>query len=153
MTFLDTTVYKGERFKKAAVLDVCTHFKPTETFQYTHFFPCHPPHVKRGFIKGEALRLLRTNSSKTLFEEMIKNYKKQFQENGYRESFIQNTLSEVNFEDRKLALRQKRRENKRILPFVAQYQPSVPNLEQIVMNRWHLIKNNHYSTKSLRNRH
>jgi len=27
--FLDTTVYK--------MLDVCTHFKPTETFQYTYF--------------------------------------------------------------------------------------------------------------------
>ena len=71
---------------------------------------------------------------------MINNYKKQFQENGYRESFIQNTLSEVNFEDRKLALQQKRRENKRILPSVKQYQPSVPNLEQIIMKRWHLIK-------------
>ena len=108
-TFLDTNVYKGERFKKAAVLDVCTHFKPTETFQYTHFSSCHPwpPGVKRGFIKGEALRLLRTNSSKTLFEEMIKNFKKQLQERGYPESFIQNTLSEVNFEDRKLALQQK----------------------------------------------
>ena len=139
-TFLDTNVYKGERFKKAAVLDVRTHFKPTETFQYTHFSSCHPPGVKRGFIKGEALRLLRTNSSKTLFEEMIKNFKKELQERGYPESFIQNTLSEVNFEDRKLALQQKRRENKRILPFVTQYQPSVPNLKQIIINKWHLIK-------------
>ena len=134
------TYTKAKRFKKAAVLDVRTHFKPTETFQYTHFSSCHPPGVKRGFIKGEALRLLRTNSSKTLFEEMIKNFKKQLQERGYTESFIQNTLSEVNFEDRKLALQQKRRENKRILPFVTQYQPSVPNLKQIIMNKWHLIK-------------
>jgi len=31
--------------------------------------------VKRGFIKGEALRLLRTNSSKTLFEESVTNFK------------------------------------------------------------------------------
>ena len=61
--FLDTSVYKGERFKKAA------------------------------------------------------------------ESFIQNALSEVSFEDRKLALQQKHTENKRILPFVTQYQPSVPNLK------------------------
>ena len=82
-TFLDTNVYKGERFKKAAVLDVRTHFNPTETFQYTHFSSCHPPTgVKRGFVKGEALRLLRTNSSKILFEEMIKNFKKQLQERG-----------------------------------------------------------------------
>ena len=67
--FLDTTVYKGEGFRNESVLDVRTHFKPTETFQCTHFSTCHPPGVKRGFIKGEALRLLRTNSSKTFFEE------------------------------------------------------------------------------------
>ena len=34
-TFLDTNsgIYKGERFKSNSVLDVRTHFKPTETFQ------------------------------------------------------------------------------------------------------------------------
>ena len=63
ITFLDTCVYKGDRFKKHSILDVRTHFKPTETFQYTHFDSCHPPGVRKGFIKGEALRLLRTNSS------------------------------------------------------------------------------------------
>ena len=34
-TFLDTTVYKGERFEKERILDVRTHFKLTETFLYT----------------------------------------------------------------------------------------------------------------------
>ena len=33
-TFLYTTVYKGERFEKERILDVRTHFKPTENFQY-----------------------------------------------------------------------------------------------------------------------
>ena len=63
-TFLDTVIYKGERFKGQSILDIKTHFKPTETFQYTHFTSCHPPSVKIGFVKGEALRILRTNSSK-----------------------------------------------------------------------------------------
>jgi len=55
---------------------------------------------------------LRTNFSKTLFEEMIQNVKKQLQKRGYPERFIQDTLSVVNFEDRKLALQQKRSEKK-----------------------------------------
>ena len=66
ITFLDTCVYKGERFKEESIPDVRTYFKPTETFQYTHFPSCHPPGVRRGLIKGEALRLLRTNSSEEL---------------------------------------------------------------------------------------
>ena len=66
ITYLDTVVYKGERFQKGAILDIETHYKSTETFQYTHYTSCHPPGVKRGFIKGEAIRLLRTNSSKKI---------------------------------------------------------------------------------------
>ena len=34
-----TVVYKGERFQKDAILDIKTHCKPTETFQYTHITP------------------------------------------------------------------------------------------------------------------
>ena len=70
-TFLDTTVYKGERFEKESILDVRTHYKPTETFQYTNYNSCHPAGVKKGFVKGEALRLLRTNSSKDMFDKNI----------------------------------------------------------------------------------
>ena len=65
------------RLQKDAVLDVRTHFKPTETFQYTHFSSSHPPRVKKGFIKG------------------------------YPENPIITTLSEAIFEDRKLALQKK----------------------------------------------
>ena len=102
-TFLDTSVYKGERFTNESVLDIRTHYKPTETFQYTHFSSCHPPGVKKGFIKGEAFRLLRTNSSRTVFEEKIKLFQSHLIDRGYPEGLVQRTLSEVNFENRKQA--------------------------------------------------
>ena len=105
------------------------------------------PHVipqvsKKGFSKGEALRLLRTSSSKILFEEKVKNVKQHLLQRGYPKHLIQKTLSEVKFEDRKIAFQQrKNKENKRILSFVTQYQPSVPNLKQILVKEWHLIEN------------
>ena len=89
-----------------------THFKPTETFQYSHFTSTHSPGVKKGFIKGEALRLLRTNSSKNIFEEKIKVFKSHHLERGHPEKLIQTTLLEVKFEERKLALQPKQKENK-----------------------------------------
>ena len=46
------------------------------------------------------------------------------------------SLSEVKFSDRKKALKEKARVQKEILPFVTQYNPSVPNLEQILMEKW-----------------
>ena len=33
ITFLDTVVFNGERLKKESILDIKTHYKPTETFQ------------------------------------------------------------------------------------------------------------------------
>ena len=63
--------YRERRFHNQVILDIRTHFKPTETFQYTHFSPCNPHGVRKGLIKGEALRLLRTNSSAKSFYENI----------------------------------------------------------------------------------
>ena len=36
IAFLDTKVYKGERFNRDSTLDVQTHYKQTETFQCTN---------------------------------------------------------------------------------------------------------------------
>ena len=139
-TFLDTTIYKGERFNKESVLDMRTHFKPTETFQYTFLTTCHPPGAKKGFVKGEALRLLRTNSSIKTFEENIATFKKHLLERGYPQNLINNTLSEVKFQERTQALLQRNKTKKPILPVITQYKPAVPNLKEILTRKWYLIK-------------
>lgn len=140
--FLDTTIFKGERFYKDSIFDIRTHFKPTETFQYTHFSSCHAPGVKKGFIKGEALRLLRTNSSKATFEENVKNFRSHLRVRGYPDNLVNKVLAEVKFTDRKSALQQKPQKVKNgLMPFVTQYNPSVPNLKNILMSKWHLIEN------------
>ena len=137
ITFLDTTVFKGERLKKDSILDIKTHFKPTETFQFTHFASCNPPGVKYGFIKGEAIRLLRTNSSKKTFEESLVKFKQRLQARGYPQNIIERSLSEVNFASRQSALTQKKKSHERILPFVTTYHPAV----KILMEQWSLIQN------------
>ena len=130
-TFLDTCVYKGERSKKENIIDVHSHFKPTETFQYTHYSSCHPPGVSKGFIKGEALRLLRINSSKTTFEENIRNFRVRLRMRGYRRHLVDHILSEVKFTERESALQQRQK---------TQDKP-VPHLKKILMGKWHWIEN------------
>ena len=134
ITFLDTVVYKGERFQKDAILDIKTHYKPTETFQYTHhiYLQCHPPGVKRGFIKGEAIRLLRTNSAEKNFHESLSNFKTRLLARGYPTNLVKRILSEVPgsevpFAGRQSALKQKKRTHEQILPFVTTYHPGVKN--------------------------
>ena len=58
------------------------------TFQFTHLSSCHPSNCKKGFVKGEALRLLRTNSVRENFEQSKRDLR-------------------VKFTDRKEALRNK----------------------------------------------
>ena len=141
-TFLDTKVYKGDRFNKESILDVRTHFKATETFQYTNFYSCHPPGVTKGFIKGEALRLLRTNSSQSTFEENIRNFKTHPQNRDYPARIVEKHLSEIKFSDREMSLAQKNKTaRKKILPFVTQYHPALPNLKDTLMGKWHRIEN------------
>ena len=86
ISFLDTKVYKGVRFNKEPILDVQTYYKPTskpisQQKPFTH--SCQPPGVEKCFIKGEALRRLRTNSSQTTFEENTKNFENRLIERGY----------------------------------------------------------------------
>ena len=93
-------MYKGAKFQKEYIFDVQTYYKPTENFQYTNFYQCHPPGITKGFIKGQALRLVRKNSSKT-FEENGKNFEKHLLNKGYPTNVVGKHLSEVKFSDRK----------------------------------------------------
>jgi len=111
-----------------------THFKPTETFHYTNFYSCHPPGVTKGFIKGEALRLLRTNSSQFTFEENMSNFKTRLQNRDYPARIVEKHLSQIKFSDRKVSIAQKNKTaQKKILPFVTQYHLALPNLKDTLV--------------------
>ena len=134
-------MYKGKRFRDQFILDIKTHLKPTDTFQYTHFSSSHPPGVKKGFVKGEPRRLFRTNSSRTTFEENITKFLSRVLYRVYPKSLIETLLSDIKFTEGESAQQQKYENKKEILPFVTQYQPSVPNLKHVLMRKWHLIQN------------
>ena len=115
------------------MLDVHTHFKSTETFQYTHFSTCRPSGGKKRIHQR---RGSKTTQNLTLIKNYLKRASQTSQEDTQR---TQTTLSEVTFEDRSQALRQKRKQNKKILPFVTQYHPAGPNLKPVLMDSWHFI--------------
>ena len=87
------------------------------------------------------MRLLRTNSSKTTFEESLAKFKQHLRTHGYPKTVIERSLSGVNFTDIPSALTQKKKANERILPFVTTYHPAVDNLKQTLMEQWSLIQN------------
>ena len=141
INFLDTTIFKGERFHNDHILDIRTNYKSTKTFQYTYFTSCYAPGVGKGFIKGEALRLLRTNSSEHTFKDNIANLKLRLFERGYPLNLVNNALAEVQFKERESTLKNQNKGRKKILPFFTKYNPAIPNLKKILMSKWHHIEN------------
>ena len=62
LTFLDITLYKGDRFDRNQILDVRTHIKPTNKQLYIHASSYHPPTTIHAISKGKVNRYLRMNS-------------------------------------------------------------------------------------------
>ena len=65
ITFLDTVVFKGERFIKESILDIKTHYKPTETSSIYPFYLVPP--------SGGKKRLYQRRSNKTAWNKFFKN--------------------------------------------------------------------------------
>ena len=93
-----------DRFKQHSILDVRTYFSKIKTLT-----PALLPGVRKRFIKGEALRPLRTNSSKAKFDEHIALFKQRLRHRGYPDNLLSMTLSEVNFSQRMSALQNKQK--------------------------------------------
>ena len=93
--FLDIRIYKGSRFRETSILDVQTHFKPTNTFQYLHFSSSHPKGVFKGLVKGEAIPFLRSNSSQDNHEKTISTFRHHLLCRRYPKSFVDPLLSPV----------------------------------------------------------
>ena len=129
ITFLDTTVFKRERFAKSN-LDIKTHYKPTETFQFTHFASCHPSRVKHSFIGGQAIRLLRTNSPKEVSEQCLLKFKQRLKARGYPKNIIEMSLSvsTLPLDNRLLRIHKSQK--------VTTYHSTVKNLKRISIKHW-----------------
>ena len=98
---------------------------------------------KKVFVKGEALRLLRTNSVKESFELRKKQFLTRLLERGYPKSFAEDTgkiLTEIKFSMRNTALKKKLKISKKIIPFIT---TASPNLKKILIRHWHLIAGKH----------
>ena len=107
LTFLETKVYKGVRFNKEPVLDGQADFKPTRCLwaKQIEAFPHTRVNLQAwSFIKGEALRRLRTDSSQTPLEENIKKFESCLIERGCPVPIVRKYLSELKFAGRKTTL-------------------------------------------------
>ena len=102
--YLDLVIYKGQRYNKENILDIKTHTKPTDTFQFLHRESCHPTATFKGLMKGETLRYIRTCNNKEDFNQKVNTFKAKLLERGYKEQEITQIIGETNHDTRQTQL-------------------------------------------------
>ena len=77
-----------------------------------------------------------------MVKENFYKHKREFEERlcsrGYPTALVHKILTEVQFSDKREALRNKTKKAKEVLPFVTTYNPATPNLKKILMKHWHI---------------
>ena len=63
VNFLDVTIFKGKRFNQHNRLDMKTYQKENNLYEYIHFQSNYQKQLLKGFIIGETIRYIRTNTS------------------------------------------------------------------------------------------
>ena len=143
VTFLDTEVFKGERFNNHNILDIKTYRKPTETYQYLHRNSHHPSSTFKGFIKGECVRYIRTNSSLEERQKQFDFFKNKLLEREYTEKEVEEITHLEEKRDRTTLLQDqkfKKNKTKNRVNFITKYHKGLTNLNRILKKNWHLIK-------------
>ena len=104
LTFLDVTLYKGDRFLYTNILELRTHIKDTNKQLYVHAMSYHPPSIIKAISKGETQHYLRTNSNETNFNKITCKLIHKLKQRGYKQNQIANHIKEIKFSGRKKAL-------------------------------------------------
>ena len=145
LTFLDVTLYKGDRFLHTNILDLRTHIKDTNKQLYVHATSYHPPSIIKAISKGETQRYLRTNSNETNFNKMTCKLIHKLKQRGYKQNQIANHIKEIKFSGRKKVLtrKQKPQQTDKLI-FVTQYTDNIQRIKRIFNKHWKLIKDNQY---------
>ena len=142
ITFLDTEIFKGKRFNLNGTLDIRTHVKKTETFQYLDRKSSHPKGVFKGFIKGEILRNIRNTNNKDDLQVLVEAFKNRLLKRGYKETEINDMINETVNLDRTEVLRDKARKKTKPIVFVTNYNPAVRQLKRLLLKHWKILEQN-----------
>lgn len=133
--FLDTTTFKGPKFKTENKLDIKVFFKETDTHALLHKSSFHPKHTFAGLIKSQLLRFHRICTQTDDFKKATKVLFAALSTRGYSRTFLKKCLRDF--------LQTKPIQVSTFIPFVTTYSPSTVQLvRQIKNNLENSIKSN-----------
>ena len=106
--------------------------KSTNVHQYVEYSSCHPKSCKNGIPYSQSKRYRRIISNDTKFQENILQLRYFFLERNYPESIVE-ALGNVSSLTQDDALQTSVKSgDKSVIPFVIEYNPSLPNIGLII---------------------
>uniref|UniRef100_A0A8C5R686 Reverse transcriptase domain-containing protein n=1 Tax=Leptobrachium leishanense TaxID=445787 RepID=A0A8C5R686_9ANUR len=135
--FLDLEIYReGDAIKSK------TFFKEVDTNTYIDQTSCHHPLWLKAVPKGKFIHLRRNCTDTEIFKTQANTLKKDFIAKGYKESDLDQTISNTMHDDRDELLKYKpRKEKGEEILFVCDYSNRANDIKKILKKHWHILKN------------
>ena len=137
VNFLDVTVSKSENLEFVTNVYV----KSTNVHKYVEYSSCHHKSCKNGIPYSQGKRYRRIISNDKKFEESILQLRDFFLERNYPASIVDEALGNVSSLTQDEALQTAiKTGDKNFIPFVIEYNPSLPNICLVINKYWDLLQ-------------
>ena len=134
-TFLDVDIYKNND----GTLGTSVHVKKTNNHQYIEYSSCHPISCKKGIPFSQAKRYRRIISDDEIFEKELGKLKNYFLERNYPSHIVDLAFQKASSLSRDEALSETAKRDAKMVPYVITYNPSLPNIGEIINKYWGLL--------------
>ena len=137
VNFLDVTISKSENLEFVTNIYV----KSTNVHQYVEYSSCHPKSCRNGIPYSQGKRYRRIISNDKKFEESILQLHDFSLERNYPASIVDEALGNVSSLTQDEALQTSiKTGDKNVIPFVIEYNPSLPNIGLVINKYWNLLQ-------------
>ena len=106
INFLDIYIYKGQRYNNPddGRFDTTTYQKHHNAYLYIPYNSFHPPSMKKGMIKTELIRYIRTNSDLENFSKVRLLFYYRLRSRGYPIDFLVECFNQIQYSQRNCLL-------------------------------------------------
>lgn len=131
VNFLDTTVFKGDKFLTTLKLDSRVYFKPTDTHALLHKNSFHPPHTFKGIVKSQLIRFDRICTQERDRMEATRILFRVLRRRGYTKTFLRNVYNKWK-KVRRRHRDPKDPEKTKIIPIITKYSQFATSIHVIL---------------------
>ena len=113
--------------------------KPTDKHQHLLYSSCHPLHTKKAIPFSLALRLRRICSTDETFNLRAAQLTTYLLKRGYKRNFVTKQIQRAANIPRTITLQTKDVNKPTRVPFITNFNPSLPHISNIIKKHYHLL--------------